>query len=376
MTEFIPGLRLCEFFYHEAVRPILDRRFPGLTHSAAKLDRGSDVLGFDTPQSTDHDWGPKAVLFLEKPAFEGSRMAIVKTLAHELPYEFRGFSTHFCERDVSDGHLESIDQGAISHGVNVTTVRGFFEEYVGVHPLEEIRPLDWLLIPQQRLRTITAGKVFHDGLRQLRRARDALAWYPRDVWLYLLACQWRRIDQEEPFMARCGDVGDELGSRVVAARLVNELMKLCFLMEKRYAPYYKWFGTAFSELECAERLTPVLHAVLASRYWRGREQALSTAYLHVARMHNELGIAESVEPKIWQFHNRPYQVPHSARFVDALYARIESESVRRLPKHVGGVSQFVDSTDVLDRVPRCRQLWLLYQQKAQPIAPAHAEPRR
>lgn len=28
--EFIPGLELCEAFHHEEVRPILDRRFPGL----------------------------------------------------------------------------------------------------------------------------------------------------------------------------------------------------------------------------------------------------------------------------------------------------------------------------------------------------------
>jgi hypothetical protein len=242
----------------------------------------------------------------------------------------------------------------------VTTVRAFFEGYVGVHPLEEIAPTDWLLIPQQRLRTVASGKVFHDGLGELRRAQEALAWYPRDVWLYLLACQWRRIDQEEPFMARCGDVGDDLGSRVVAARMVDELMRLCLLMERQYAPYYKWFGTAFSRLACADELTPVLHDVLASGDWRAREQALSTAYLHVARMHNALGITEPMEARISPFHDRPYQVPHSARFVDALRARIESESVRALPEHVGAVSQFANSTDVLDRVPRCRQLRPLY----------------
>ena len=362
MAEFMPGLRLCELFYHEAVRPILDRRFPGLPHSAAKLDSGSDVLGFDTPRSMDHGWGPKTVLFLEEPGLDERRTAIVETLAHELPCEFRGFSTHFSHGDAAGSPLEPIEQGPISHSVSVTTVRTFFEGYAGLYPLGKISPTDWLLAPQQRLRTIASGKVFHDGLGQLRRAQEALAWYPRDVWLYLLACQWRRIDQEEPFMARCGDVGDDLGSRVVAARLVDELMRLCFLMERQYAPYYKWFGTAFSRLECAGRLTPVLHDVLASRDWREREQALSTAYLHVAHMHNALGVTEPVEAGIWPFHDRPYQVPHSARFVDALRAGIESESVRELPEHVGAVSQFVDSTDVLDYLPTCRRLRALYQQ--------------
>ena len=39
------------------------------------------------------------------------------------------------------------------------------------------------------------------------------------------------------------EFGDELGSQVVAARLVREIMKLAFLMEKKYAPYSKWLGT-------------------------------------------------------------------------------------------------------------------------------------
>jgi len=42
----------------------------------------------------------------------------------------------------------------------------------------------------------------------------------------VLACQWRRISQEEPFVGRCDEVVDELGSAVVAARLVRDLMRL------------------------------------------------------------------------------------------------------------------------------------------------------
>ena len=45
--------------------------------------------------------------------------------------------------------------------------------------------------------------MFHDGAGELTRTRARLAWYPRDVWLYLLACQWQRIGQEEAFPGRC-----------------------------------------------------------------------------------------------------------------------------------------------------------------------------
>ncbi|MCA1647887.1 MAG: DUF4037 domain-containing protein [Chloroflexi bacterium] len=38
--------------------------------------------------------------------------------------------------------------------------------------------------------------MFHDTPGQLTRARTALAYYPYDVWLYLLAAQWARIGQQ------------------------------------------------------------------------------------------------------------------------------------------------------------------------------------
>jgi len=48
----------------------------------------------------------------------------------------------------------------------------------------------------------------------LARARLALRWYPPDVWLYLLAAQWRRVAQEEAAVEslaeRLNDVRDQL----------------------------------------------------------------------------------------------------------------------------------------------------------------------
>ncbi len=56
---FGPGLRLAGEFYAGAVRPVLDQAFPGLRYAAALLGPGSEMLGFGTGRSTDHDWGPR-----------------------------------------------------------------------------------------------------------------------------------------------------------------------------------------------------------------------------------------------------------------------------------------------------------------------------
>lgn len=103
---------------------------------------------------------------------------------------------------------------------------------------------------------VTSGRVYHDGLKKLNFVRAKFNYYPKDIWLYLLATQWLSIAQEEAFMARCGDAGDELGSQLIASSMIQKLMKLCFLMERQYAPYSKWFGKAFARLSCSKQLHP------------------------------------------------------------------------------------------------------------------------
>src|SRR5690349_23877523 len=62
---FVPGVRLAGEFFAEVVRPLLEAEFPGLGYAAALIGAGSEVLGFDSERSADHDWGPRLLMFLE-----------------------------------------------------------------------------------------------------------------------------------------------------------------------------------------------------------------------------------------------------------------------------------------------------------------------
>lgn len=190
--------------------------------------------------------------------------------------------------------------------------------------------------------------------------RHEFAAYPHDMWLYLLAAEWQRIGQEEPFVGRTGFLGDELGSAVIAARLVHDVMQLCFLMERQYAPYPKWFGSAFGQLNCASRLKPVLERVLRSTSWQEREQHLCSIYETVAAMHNDLRITEPVPTRVSQFHNRPFLVIKGKTIATAIWDAIQDPEVRALPYGVGKIDQYVNSTDVLSHTERYRKLGVLY----------------
>ncbi|MFC9066105.1 MULTISPECIES: DUF4037 domain-containing protein [Streptomyces] len=349
-ASFLPGLVLSRALYEEAVRPLLDDAFPGLRHTAARIGAGSEVLGFDTPRSADHEWGPRLELFLTPRDRARHGAAIRRMLAERLPKEVRGWPTHFEESgDPRDpvGRM-SLSGGPVNHRVDVHDLDSWLTERLGLTQDAARRPdvRQWLALPQQRLAETTGGAVFHDGLGTLGPVREALAWYPDQVWRYVLACQWQRLAQEEAFVGRCAETGDDLGAAVVAARLVRELMRLCLLLERRYAPYAKWLGAAFARLPVAGTLTPVLRGVLGAADQPGREAALCTAYGMVAALHNATGLTPPLDPACRPYHGRPFAVLRADRFARALEETVTDPWLRALPP-VGAVDQWADSTDLL-----------------------------
>jgi len=355
-AAFVPGIELARGYYLEVIRPLLEGYSPGLRHSAALIGSSSEVLGFDTPRSSDHNWGPRCQVFIG--AGDGDRAAeIAALLADRLPATFLGWPT--CFPDVTAPDL------APRHWIEVAELGQWLISRVGFDPRAGVGLVDWLATPTQALAELTGGEVFSDGLAAeggaaasggLRAARASLAWYPDDVWRYVLACQWQRISQEEPFPGRCAEVGDDLGSVVVTPRLARDLMRLAMLMHRRYPPYSKWLGSAFGRLPGTDGgLHGRLTAALAAPDWPGRERNLSAAYEVAAAMHNDLGLTEPVGASVRPFHDRPFRVIDAGRFVVALIDSISAEQIRRLPA-TGAADQFIDSTDVTGDLPLLRSV--------------------
>ena len=365
MPEFIKGLELSRLFFREAVRPVLDAEFPALRYSAGLLGSGSEVLGFDTEMSADHCWGPRVELYLAEDDFAASRDAVDDALRRLLPHRFRGYPTSFTEPDPTDNgtqHLLATDAGPVKHKVEIQTARGFLLNYLDFDIRREIEPADWLTFPEQKLRTLAAGEVFYDGAG-LETLRARFSYYPRDVWLYQLASAWARVGQEEHLMGRAGSVGDETGSALIGARLVRDLMRLCFLMERTHAPYPKWFGTAFKRLSCAAELSPSLRAALAASTWQERDRHLADAYRVVAEMHNGLGITAPLPTEPRGFFGRPFRVIALHGFAERVLENIKDERVRRIAarRPIGSIDLFSDSTDLVSHAPWRATLRKLYE---------------
>jgi hypothetical protein len=347
----VPGRVLCRAFYEEVLGPRV-----GVPHSAGLLGPGSDVLACDTERSTDHDWGPRCIVFVPDAAVEAVRSRVLS----ELPETYRGWP-------VAIGR----DDQPLQPRVEVDSLSSWITRQVGWDcSAGNLSVTDWLLMPQQRLLGLTEGSVFADPHQELARLRARLAWYPQPVYWWLLACQWRRLAQEEPFVQRTAEVGDDAGSRIITGRLARDCMRLALLLGRRYAPYEKWLGTAFARLPDPDGLgSSINHALTAANY-SDREAALGHA-------------GSQIDSSLRPFFDRPAWILDANRFATDALDRVSDPTVAEDRRHcagerrtersllpgqasrpdhlIGSIDQMIDCTDVLTSPDRTSLLRSYYR---------------
>jgi hypothetical protein len=146
-------------------------------------------------------------------------------------------------------------------------------------------------------------------------------------------------------VGRTAGAGDELGSRLLSARLAEDVLLLAFALSRRWAPYAKWRGTVFRSLPIAARLGPLLDAAAAAPGWRERENALAAACEVLLSMQREQK-QPAPESAVIPFFDRPYRTVDQA-VPQGLLAAITDPDVARLPPMVGSIEQWADGTAVL-----------------------------
>jgi len=347
--KFMKGLDLNRVFYHEVIKPLMKEYFPGLPYSAALNGHGSDVIGFDSPTSIDHNWGPHLNIFLKYSDYLTWAPRIDEMLRKCLPYTFKGFSTNFTENN-PDLYLKQVQKyitkGDVNHLCGIFSIRGFLNHYLHFDRDQEIGLYDWLTFPEQNLVEVTAGEIYHDGLGELQKMRQLFQYYPHDVWLYALRVQWGKIANELQFHARTGEEGDELGSRIMAGRMVEKIIKMCFLMERKYAPYLKWLGSSFKQLRSSKKLLLPLLKMEQSPNWKVRQEYTFKAYQLLGAMHNSLGITRRIPVKAEKFPGRSYKVLDVSIFIKEIEKMIKDEKLRNMKFILGRIDQFIDHAKI------------------------------
>jgi hypothetical protein len=309
------------------------------------------VLGLDDALSRDHDWGCRLTLLVDSG--DASSVPVVHDrLERLLPASWRGQPVRFA----------TTWDAAVSHRVTVATAGGFARDRLGVDPLRGLSAVDWLTLTGQGVLEITAGPVFADRISELGRLREILRWYPDDVDRYVLAAGWLLVSWRLPMHGRAADRGDELGSRVIAGAMATALMRLAFLVHRRWPPYEKWLGTALQSLPGASWLTGPLGRVAsatASDRWQDREQAVAEAAEQLLDVQPGRGVPVA-RPALSQFWDRPYRHVNPS-LIQGLRENIRSPELTRLPIEAGSIEQWVGNVEMLARPERRPALAAAYR---------------
>lgn len=252
------GLTLAEEYYRNVGLPVIEKIFPQEIKRMAfgLVGEGSDCFGYDDEISRDHDWGAGFCIWLTEDDCErfGAQLADVYDGLPDGGYPKRYTSEQGVGR------------------VGVIKINQFFYRYLGVcKPPEDL--VKWLQIPEEGLALVTNGQIFKDNLGEFTYIRKMfLKGYPKDVWLKKMAAKLTKAARAGQYqLPRCQKRGDEVASLLALSDFLNAAMGICYLLEGRYMPYFKWRRRGLEELSLPQGLTPnhfnlAVHNIVAVEY--------------------------------------------------------------------------------------------------------------
>jgi len=231
------GLELCESYFREEGLPVLQRECKEILNRMAigLVGDGSECYGYDDEISRDHDWGPGFCIWLTKDDYEAIGGKIQEIYAG-LPRRFKGYGPRLISQWGEDR-------------VGVLELGAFYNRFIGRYQPPSNYD-EWLILPENALAAVTNGKVFQDLLGEFTRVRRGLLqFYPDDVRLKKIAFRCMNIGQAGQYnFPRCVKRGEFYAAQHSETKFCADAMSLVFLLNRRYAPFYKWIHRAVREL--------------------------------------------------------------------------------------------------------------------------------
>ena len=259
----IPGVELARGFYQDYGRPALLSRFePYMDRMTIGLvGEGSECFGFDDRLSMDQDYGPSFCIWLSRDLYEEIGPAVAQVY-DSLPRDYK---------NVSFGLRR--EQAAGRRGVIPTLP--FYQKFLG-NKVPPESALEWLAIPESYLAVATNGVLFHSPDTEFVRIRKRLLdFYPEDVCKKKLAANLVK-------MAHAGQVNyermakreDPVAARLALDQFIEAAIRVLYLLNKQYCPYYKWMWRGLERLPGQYGIPALLRSLAAGRVM-DREETLA-----------------------------------------------------------------------------------------------------
>lgn len=238
--------------YFELYGNVIKEQFPDFMKYAAFgiCGQGSECLGFDDEISRDHDFEPGFCLFLPDENKVDRRTAFLMERAYaKLPKEF-------------DGAKRSLVSPVGGSRRGVMRTADFFEKTVGKGN-GVLSKYEWLNIPESCLLEAVNGEIFEDNYGEITEIRRRLSFYPDDIARKKLASALIICGQAGQYnFSRCISHGERAAAQLAVFEFVNAALRVIFLLNKKYRPFYKWSFRALSGLPQLSELSDSLEFLI------------------------------------------------------------------------------------------------------------------
>ncbi|MCI2063109.1 MAG: DUF4037 domain-containing protein [Eubacteriaceae bacterium] len=237
------GLELAERYFNEAGRPALEKALPDLMPrlAAGLAGEGSECFEFDDEYSRDHDWGPSFCIWLDEDDFQSYGNEVQK-IYNGLPKDFLGYP----ERK----------DGPNSRGrVGCLSIRSWYLKFTGC-PEGPENAVQWMRIPEAFLATASNGRVFYDEYGRFTGIRNRIKdYYPEDVRIKKITARAAVMSQAGQYnYPRCLKRGETVAAYLALAEFIKAAISLTYLLNRKYAPFYKWMYRGMDDFTILPRI--------------------------------------------------------------------------------------------------------------------------
>lgn len=250
----------CRDFYERYGAPVIREKFPEYEGRIAVgiVGEGSDCFGYDDEISRDHDYAIGFCMWLTQEDYD----CIGDFLQRE--YECL-IAEHAGEYDMcGEGGDFAAKNAHINRRRGVFKIKNFYESILGIRVsgeggfLSESR--QWLAVKEDNLAVAVNGEVFRDDLGIFSDIRaKIMGYYPEDVWRRRLAEQIHIFSQNGQYnYARMMARKDYVTAEICIAQAMESAMGIVYLLNRTYAPYYKWKRKGMGRLKILSEIEVLL----------------------------------------------------------------------------------------------------------------------
>ena len=266
-TQFLADCR--RLYEHHVFRMIRDQ-FPEYEERIAVgiAGEGSECYGFDDRISRDHDYKVSLCLWLTDQDYEKIGMALQR--------QYLGCIKEYEQASGQSFGRIGYSQAALAERRGVMRISEFYSRILRFQMPERnyiLTDSQWFYTEDDRFAEAANGVIFRDDLGWFSAIRKQISeYYPERIRLMKLINMLHEFSQNgQSNYGRMMARKDYLTAGICKSQTAMAAMKIAFLLNRIYAPYYKWMAHSLRQLaflsQIPDKLEKLLYMPLQKDAW-------------------------------------------------------------------------------------------------------------